>query len=290
MKYLPVSALGLMIVTVGAARATAQTTNPSQAPPDPQSTGIVSVDLSGDRLAELAQWTKEYNAWKEWADQWRNRREPGLLRSVRKRRQPPIPPEWLPDACRLVGDEAGALAEGCKAWRDWSTDDYAAELIAHQIAQTRADKEAPRKTVWWEHIHIDALWPMTQTGSSAYGVAGIHTTLQVTRRFQIFLAPGAMMMRLPSVDGGQRWSPATHWGFSYQLFDFRFPGTSRPSTLHLNLARVWIMGESRLPTTGEMYLAGFSLTFKRSGEPGQDHHSDSTAAPPHDDVRNGTPQ
>ena len=252
----------------------------------------LSVDISGERLGELERWTKEYRAWKAWSERWQNRREPGWLpSSSRERKQPPAPPAWLPEVCALLGDEKGTLADGCTAWREWGRNDYAAEVVAQQITQTRADLEAPRRTIWWEHIHIDALWPMTQAGSRVYGVAGLHTTLQVTRRFQIFLAPGAMMMRLPTADGKERWSPATHWGFSYRLTDFRFPWTSRPTTLHMNIARVWVLGQSQLPTAGEMYLAGFSLTLKNRGDRSRPGHTD---APPssvaNETLRNGTPR
>jgi hypothetical protein len=284
MSYRPRVLAAVILGCVMPMTAAGQTRDTAQ--PAPQAAAALpSIDLSGDRLKEMAHFIEEYDSWKAWAEQWRNRGEPGFWGSSRKRRQPPTPPEWLADACHLLGNDR-TMADGCRAWREWSRDDYAAEVIAQQIGKVRADKEATHKTLWWEHVHIDALWPMTQAGSSAYGVAGVHTTLQITRRFQIFLAPGAIMMRLPSVDGGQRWSPATHWGFSYQLLDFRFPRTHRPSTLHLNLARVWIMGQNRLPAAGEMYLAGFSITFKRSGEPRQNRRAD-PIPPAHETVRTG---
>jgi hypothetical protein len=154
------------------------------------------------------------------------------------------------------------MAAGCRAWREWVRADYATELVAQRLVQTRATSEAPRKTVWWEHIHLDALWPVTQVGSNAFGVCGVHATLNLTQRAQIFIAPGAILMRLPALEGGQTWTPAADWGFSYRLFDLRLPAMQRASTLHLNIARVWILGMSRVPMAGELYLAGFSLTFK----------------------------
>ena len=271
MKYLRRLASTAMLLTCVAGTAAAQSDTSSSARPAEQ---LPSVDVSGDRIQVLQRWTKEYNEWRAWFAEWKNRREPGLL-SAKQRKLPPVPPAWLPDACALLGDEKGAIAEGCAAYRDWARNDYATEIVAQQIAQTRADAEKTRKTIWWEHVHVDALWPMTQTGSNAYGVAGMHTTLQVSRRFQIFLAPGVMMMRVPNGDGTERWSPATHWGFSYRLLDFVLPGTHRPSRLHLNIARVWLLGGNRLPAAGEMYLAGFSLTFRdRGDEPGPDHTGD----------------
>jgi hypothetical protein len=35
----------------------------------------------------------------------------------------------------------------------------------------------------------------------------------------------------------------------------------RPSTVHFNVARVWVMGNAGRPVPGELYLAGLSLTF-----------------------------
>jgi hypothetical protein len=70
-------------------------------------------------------------------------------------------------------------------------------------------------------------------------------------------------MRLPAVNGGRAWSAATDWGFSWSLFDFRMPGLERASTVHVNFARVWVLGGSAVVMPGELYLAGFSVTFKR---------------------------
>jgi hypothetical protein len=33
--------------------------------------------------------------------------------------------------------------------------------------------------------------------------------------------------------------------------------------VHLNIARVWVLGPKTLHSAGELYLAGFSLTFKQ---------------------------
>src|SRR6185436_9049589 len=132
-----------------------------------------------------------------------------------------------------------------------------------QAAQARARQESHERTIWWERVHLDGFWPMTQTGSNAYGVAGLHATLNLTKRIQVFAAPGAILMRMPSMDGGRAWNAATDWGFSYSLFDFQFPGVDRPSTLHLNVARVWMLGGNGVPMPGELYLAGFSVTFKK---------------------------
>lgn len=229
---------------------------------------VLDQPIDDAQLRDLERWMRDYDAWKEWFARWRNRREPGMFRA-KARRPRPEPPEWLADACfNFAEDDQGSLADGCRAWREWSDGDYATLVIREKIAQARADQEAPQKSIWWEHIHVDALWPMAQSGSSAFGVLGVHATLQVTRRLGVFLAPGTILMRLPTQDGDRVWSAATDWGLSYRMFDFKMPVIGRPSTLHLNVARVWILGATFQPMDKELYLAGFSVSFKpRANQP-----------------------
>lgn len=215
----------------------------------------------GERLIAIERWASDYQKWQAWRAQWRNRPEPGWF-SNKERREPPTPPEWLAESCVSVADDDDWLTEGCRAWREWTQNDESVDQMAQQVAQTRANQEAPRRTIWWERIHLDALWPMTQSGTSAFGVAGTHATFNVTKRFQVFMAPGLILMRLP-VLGEQTWSVATDWGFSFRMADFRMPGLQRPSTVHFNIARVWILGTGGQPVPGELYLAGLSLTFKQ---------------------------
>lgn len=227
-----------------------------------QPIALVRADAPSQQLAALQRWTHDYAEWEAWFLRWRSRLEPGLW-STRARRQPPVPPSWLPDACVSLLIDIGPLADACRAWREWNSGDEGAGLVQQQTTQARSALEAPQKTAWWEHVHVDGLWPMTQTGSQAFGLAGMHTTFNVTTRLGVFLAPGAILMRVPAITGGMTWSAATDWGFSYRLFDFRLPATGRTSTLHFNMVRVWMLGGNALQTPGEMYLAGFSVTFKR---------------------------
>ena len=218
----------------------------------------------GERLVLLQRWTEEYGEWKAWYARWRNHVEPGWF-SARQRKQPPDPPAWLPAACGGLLEEEGPLVDACQAWAEWSRHDETADLLTQQAAQARTSLEAPKKTQWWERVHVDGLWPMTRSGASAFGLLGVHTTMHVTNRFQVFVTPGIILMRLPSVGGAQRWSAAADWGFTYSLFDFRMPGFQRPSTVHVNIARVWLLGNGAetLPFSDDLYLAGLSLTFKQ---------------------------
>jgi hypothetical protein len=215
-----------------------------------------------ERIRAVEEWTREFDKWRAWHQRYWNQPEPGWF-SNRSRRDAPMPPAWLAASCTGVPEEETWLVEGCRAWQQWASNDSGEELLAQTIVQARLSQEAPRHTQWWERVHLDALWPMTQSNSSAFGVAGMHTTFHVTKRFQVFMTPGVILMRVPVVDGGQTWSAATDWGFSYSLTDFTLPGLRRPTTLHFNIARVWILSATGQTTPGEIYLAGLSLSFKQ---------------------------
>jgi hypothetical protein len=220
------------------------------------------VDLSPRQLADLQRWTREYADWKAWYTEWRNRSEP-WWRKPHERRERPAPPLWLADACAASIDDKGPLVQGCRAFEEWTEHDDQAAIIAEKRDQLRAETEKPQKSVWWEHVHVDALWPMAQTGAKIYGVLGMHTTVHVTNRFQVFLTPGILLMRVPSAyDGQETWSAGTDWGVSYRVADFTMPGIKRKSMLHFNAARVWILSSSTIMPSQELYLVGFSLTFK----------------------------
>lgn len=220
---------------------------------------LVLDSSHAQRRLELQQWTRDYKEWKEWFARWYNRPEPGWW-SAHGRQPRPEPPAWLPGVCGSIIDADEMLAEGCRLWRESERGDVAV-LLEQQIAQTRTQSEAPQRSVWWQHIHVDALWPITQTGTGAFGVAGAHVTIPVTHRIQVFAAPGIILMRVPSNDARQSWSAATDWGFSYRMFNFRMPGLTRLSTLHFNIARVWFFSTDGLPLSRSVYLAGFSATF-----------------------------
>jgi hypothetical protein len=254
-----ISILGILGI---AASAAAQSASPLSSRPLAGGAHAVMAESPAQQLAALQAWTRDYAAWKAWFAQWRSRPEPGYF-STHPRHVQPAPPAWLAEMCDGRSLDVGPLTEACRAFDDWRAGDPATELVTQQLAQARSRQEAPGKTLWWERIHADALWPMTQTGSSTLGVAGMHATAHLTKRLQVFLAPGVIMMRLPAIQGGMTWSAATDWGFSLRLFDFRMPAANRASTIHFNMVRVWALGAPSLQAAGEMYLAGFSLTFKR---------------------------
>jgi len=219
--------------------------------------------LTKEETSAIERWVHDYKAWKAWYAKWRNRIEPGLF-GARERRKRPDPPSVLATVCPAPAGDTGLLTDACQLFKEWSNDDIATEVIKQQVATTRAQKETEDKSVWWRHIHLDAVWPMTQGSSGVWGVVGLHTTIDISGRVELFLTPGAMVMRVPGPDGGQ-WKPATDWGLSFRLADFRIPTTHRPATLHVSLARVWLLGRmDDVPgVESDMYIAGFSLTFRK---------------------------
>src|SRR4051812_22650141 len=189
-------------------------------------TNIIEVPVDADtwtaRVRQVDQWITEFDKWQQWNEAYRNKPEPGGVKS-RERRARPEPPSWLAAECSdaVLPQDDDALARGCRALIAWNDDPTTAQ-VRGQLASTRTQKEAPTKTVWWEHVHLDAMWPMAQTGSSVFGVLGVHATIDVAGRFQVFVAPGAILLNLPTEDHQREWRPATDYGIAYRCFDFTF--------------------------------------------------------------------
>jgi hypothetical protein len=214
------------------------------------------------RLEEVKRWVADFTSWQRWDAAWHNQPEPGWL-GARPRRQRPDPPGWLAVECADASLEEGLLAAACRALIDWRDDEVVAQLRRDMVS-ARAQKEAPTRSVWWEHIHVDGLWPVPQWGSGVLGVVGMHASVDVAGRLQVFVAPGAIVLNLPNGQNSREWKPATDWGIGYRLFDFTFPGTEQRSSLNLNLAKAWVLADPIGVFPGTVDLVGFSLTFKRS--------------------------
>lgn len=221
--------------------------------------GTPAPDLV-EREQELKRWVADYSRWKQ-DDERTTRRAP------RRIRPKPTPPEWLIEDCRDYPiDGKGPWADACRLLVDWNDDAGTAE-IRRQIAEARAQKEAPTKSRWWEHVHLDTLWPMTQWGSSVYGIVGTHATVEIAGRFQVFIAPGAMLLNLPGERGTREWKLATDWGVAYRLTNFRLPGVSRQTQLHVNLVTAVVFSGPSNLVSNRINLAGFSFTFKPDPAP-----------------------
>jgi hypothetical protein len=214
---------------------------------------------------ELEKWVRDYSSWKQWAELWANRREPGWFTSSRKRRERPDPPRWLADRCSVAGAEGDDdIADACVLLTEWQGG-YISSQIAKQRAAAATSAEQEEKTTWWEHVHLDGGWPALQSGSTLVGVVGMHATTTVKGRLEIFIAPGAMLLNVPVGGGRRAWKVATNYGIAYRLGQFKFPG-NRTALVHLNLAKAWLISAGNLPTKSTDF-AGLSLTFKRNPAP-----------------------
>ena len=262
------SELGLVGRIVVITLCAAGTVSAGRAQDREPASALQSASLSSaqeeQRTSELERWIRDYRKWQEWRHQALKH---GAI-PQRDRKPQPQPPLWLVGDCRTTTFAAGTLiAQACDLLVGLDDDDVTGDL-RYQSAVARAQKEAPTKTSWWEHVHWDAFWPVMSSDSTVFGVIGGHVTVEIEGRFQVFMTPGVILLNVPSAQGTREWRPATDWGFAYRLFDFRVPGTRRPASLHVNFVRAWMLGNvGNVPYKSSADLAGFSLTFKKKPKP-----------------------
>ena len=213
--------------------------------------------------AELEQWMDDFLEWKTWAAEWSSRREPGWITTFRDRIEKPAPPAWLSDRCETVVDDGDSLAPACGLLAEWQEDPAAARTRQARAA-AQAQREETQKTIWWQHVHMDVLWPAVQWQASVYGVVGMHVATTIRGRLSAFLGPGAMLLNLPTRNGTRVWKVAANYGIGYRLFNFTFPG-GRDASLHVNLAKAWLLSDIAEVASGRTTdFAGFSITFNRA--------------------------
>ena len=212
------------------------------------------VALSQLQIEEVEQWTREFDEWQKWAARWLNRRQPGFWASALERTKKPDPPVWLEDACELLADD-DQLARPCKLLAEWR-DDLVTAKNRQASAAAVVQREAPTKTSWWRHAHLDAMWSTTQSNVTAFGILGAHLTMEVEGRFQVFVAPGIMLVSVPALSGGRSLLPATDWGVTYRLFNVG------RNTVHFNLVHAWLLANEANLINSQVTLAGFSVSFR----------------------------
>jgi hypothetical protein len=222
----------------------------------------LSASDAAARQHELQEWIHSFTEWKKWMDQWGNQREPGWFSDYRKRRQEPEPPPWLSGVCDTSPEDSGTIADACTLLAEWRTD-YATARISNIRVAASSGKEDTDKTIWWEHVHLDLAWPAMQSGLTYFGVIGMHATTSVRGRLEIFVAPGAMLLNVPTRNGGRAWKIATNYGIAYRLGQFRFPGNRR-ALLHVNLAKAWLFAAGPDVPTKSTDFIGLSVTFKKT--------------------------
>jgi hypothetical protein len=215
------------------------------------------------RQRDVERWIHDFSEWKNWRDQWANRREPGWFSEFRSRRPRPDPPDWLFDRCGDALEDTGQIAEACALVAEWRAGYPTSPAAGARVASVTPADEQVDKTIWWEHLHLDVGWPAMQSGVTLFGVVGMHATTTVRGRLQVFVAPGAMLLNVPTRDGRRAWKMATNYGIGYRLVEFRFPG-NRQALLHVNLAKAWLLGSTLDVETKSTDFVGFSVTFKKN--------------------------
>jgi hypothetical protein len=262
------SAVVILAVLTATAPAGAQTTDSGIQPVDGRPIPIASLAIDAPMLpmwdgaarsTQLEKWIADFSAWREWASMWGNRREPGWFSDSRTRRPRPDPPVWLFEECEGLAPDA--REEACQLLAEWSAGTAATTLTAGVPPPNAAEDD--KKITWWEHVHLDAGWPAVQSGLGVYGVLGVHATTTVRGRFQVFIAPGAMLLNVPTDDGGRAWRIATNYGIAYRLVQFTIPGVDRNALLHLNLAKAWLFSAGPNVSTRSTDFVGLSMTFKK---------------------------
>ena len=208
------------------------------------------------QMQELEQWTRDFAAWQEWANQWLNRRQSGQWSNGVERKERPAPPAWLEDVCELLAADE-PFVRACQWLARWRQDPIALKS-RHAATVSTTQREKPTKTVWWQHVHVDGLWSTTQTNVSAFGLVGTHLTWNVAGRLQVFVTPGILLVSVPRLSGNRELWPSTDWGVTYRLFNVG------RSTVHFNLVHAWILGSQASLMHPSVTLAGFSITLRPS--------------------------
>jgi hypothetical protein len=268
MKQYRAAIAAVVMLTCAAPSRAGQTSPPPPVPSQavPVDTGLLTPpDLllsdGPERAAELARWVEDFEKWQQWSAQWRNRRQPGWLTSARERQAKPAPPAWLADRCVSVLDDTDPMLLACTRLAEWRDDSATARIRQVRVTTTSAQEAEPHMS-WWKHVHLDVLWPAMDWRASVYGVAGLHVATEAAGRWQIFTAPGVLLLNVPSRAGTRLWKVAANYGIGYRLFDFTFPG-GRPAQMHVNLAKTWLLSGAEDALTGRTTdLIGFSVTFK----------------------------
>jgi hypothetical protein len=214
---------------------------------------------------EAEKWVGKYREW--------SRKYEGRVRTdVKKRKPSPLMPAWLPGVCAAEGVPAGPITEACKLIEEIQSTDHVALEISRSITAARTKGEERKRTSFLEMVHIDAAWTRSETHNkrqSIFGIVGMHLAIPVpgARRLQIYIPPGVLAMNLPDSSGGRNINIGTSMGMSFRLFDFRIVG--RNMVAHANLARVWVVMESRAGSSAltlsrrSVDMGGLSFSFKK---------------------------
>lgn len=222
-----------------------------------------------ERLAELATWLQEYEAWERWFEMWGNRVARNFNdRPLFERRQRPTPPAWLGGECQYDWAGDGLMPTACHILRHW--DEQPLRILQRRdssliTSSGRADDRIV-KSSFLQRVHVTGLWMEARyPATPAYGVVGMQIGVFEAGRFTL-PAVGVMVVVTPDGQGGHAWRPATTVGFGYRLLDFVPPLLRMQASLHLNVATVQLHGGHEaepLSGFGKVNLFGLSVSTRR---------------------------
>ena len=220
------------------------------------------------RLLELADWLRDYEAWERWFELWGNRVARNFAdQPLWERVKRPEPPVWLGAECQAALIADGPLANACAILRQW--DEHPLVIVQRRESSTPSSgkgEDPVSNSRFFQRIHLTGLWMEARyPARSAYGIVGLQLGVFETGRFTL-PAVGMMVVMISDGNGGHAWKPATTLGFGYRICDFVPPFLRTQASLHVNVARTRLHGgadERIFPGMVNVNFVGLSVSAKR---------------------------
>ena len=140
--------------------------------------------------------------------------------------------------CKELDEEERRRTDRCKTDEERRLDDQ------ERREKERLARENPQRSSFLRWLHTDGLWMQSSTGSSVYGVIGVHLAVANIGRIHLYGPPGLMLVSHDTPQG-RIWRGAFTWGVSFRLGGVKPPGINRRAQLYLNVAKVWTGGDYR---------------------------------------------
>ena len=220
------------------------------------------------RLLQLSQWLRDYEAWEKWFELWGNRVARNFNdQPLWERMKRPEPPVWLGAECQAALIADGPLASACAILRQW--DEHPRLIVQRRQSSLLSSGKAEdpvSNSRFFQRIHLTGLWMEARyPARSAYGIVGLQLGVFEAGRLTL-PAVGMMVVMISDGNGGHAWKPATTLGFGYRICDFVPPFLTTPASLHVNIARTRLHGgadERILPGMVNVNFVGLSVSAKR---------------------------
>ncbi len=196
----------------------------------------------------------QYQFWVQNEEAWKARRKVTgnyvMFRGIYYRvYQRPEPPAWLVARCNLMVASKGPIEEMCEVYKDYLRYDWVSNIEGPvaQIVYTRITASKAKNGEGWgvrtfllKNVHLDGMWTNSSNSKLRfYGVVGTHLTLAHVNRFDIWGAPGLILMILPN---GQVRLMST-MGVDIFLGQVKVPFLDGERAIYLTFAKVYNAGD-----------------------------------------------